>query len=165
MKLIVLNMPSRPSHAATVPMPSAPGAQQSAASVSDQTFVALLRAYRAAGGIARSEELRRRAEATRRDATRYVGDLPDPDGSVNFTWNDMQWWPLFQFDAEMSVRPEVARIAREFAAAIADWELARWFVTPNDWLGGEVPIDCVSSRSGATLQAARADRFIAVGMT
>ena len=163
MKMNDLNEASPLHYAATVPMPLPLNARQAATSVNDHTFVALLGAYRAAGGIARRDELLRRIAATRRQATRRSSDLPDPDSSVCFAWNGIQWWPLFQFDADMCLRPEVARIARELAAAIADWELALWFVTPNDWLGDQLPIACVSRYRDATLQAARADRFIAVG--
>ncbi|WP_280155851.1 hypothetical protein [Piscinibacter sp. XHJ-5] len=150
-------------YAATVPMPLPANAPQAATAASDSTFAALLGAYRAAGGIARKDEVLRRIAAARPHETRRSSDMPDRDGSVSFFWNGIQWWPLFQFDGDMRVRPEVARIARELAGVIADWELALWFVTPNDWLGDALPIACVSRQRDATWRAARADRFIAVG--
>lgn len=163
MKMNDLSRLWSPQFADTVLVPFLPDARRTAMPASDPTFVTLLAAYRAAGGIARRDEVLRRIAATRRQAQRRGSDLPDATGSVSFAWNGIQWWPLFQFDADMDVRPEVARIAHELAPVIADWELALWFITPNDWLGDRMPIACVSSGSDAAHRAARADRFIAVG--
>jgi hypothetical protein len=149
--------------AATLPMLMEASTRQNPAAVDDHVFIALLTAYRTAGGIARQDELLRRMETTRRLTTRRSSDLPDVDGAVTFMWNGIAWWPLFQFDADMRVRPQVARIAHELAGVFTSWELALWFVTPNDWLGDQLPIACVSRHGDETLQSARADRFIAVG--
>ena len=131
--------------------------------ISDHTFVSLLRAYRAAGGLARREELDRRLVAAHLRATPLRCEPAQPDHWMHFAWRDIRWWPLFQFDAGRRKHPAVAQIVNELNGVLAVWELAQWFVTPNDWLGDELPILCFSRSAEATIQAARADRFIAAG--
>ncbi|MCW5658774.1 MAG: hypothetical protein KIT60_13805 [Burkholderiaceae bacterium] len=135
----------------------------SARQASDGSLVQLFDAYRLADGIADGEGLLRRIATARRHSPERGSDLPDARASVNFSLRGVQWWPLFQFDADMAVRPEVARVARELTSVMADWEVALWFLTPNTWLGDQPPIACVWTQADAALQAARADRFIAVG--
>jgi hypothetical protein len=157
------SLPWAPQFADTVPVALPSDERPAVSPASDSTFVTLLAAYRAAGGLARRDEVLRRLATTRRQARRRRNDLPDPGESVCFEWSGIQWWPLFQFDVDMCMRPAVARIARELAGVLADWELALWFITPNDWLGNRLPIECVSADRDATLHAARADRFVAAG--
>jgi hypothetical protein len=158
-----LNEQSPLRRAATLRMPLQLDVRHAATtSVSDRTMVALFDAYRSTGVVGRDELLRRIAAAATR-STRRGSDVPHRDGSVSFVWRGTHWWPLFQFDVRMSIRLEVARVAGELAAIFADWEFALWFVTPNAWLHDRSPIACVSTDGDATFQAARADRFIAVG--
>jgi hypothetical protein len=135
----------------------------SARQAGDESLVRLFDIYRLAAGIAAGDELLRRIATARRDSAQRGGDLPDTRASVQFVWRGVQWWPLFQFDAGMAVHPEVARVAQELTSFMADWEVALWFVTPNEWLGDRLPIACVWKEGDATLQAARTDRFIATG--
>jgi hypothetical protein len=72
--------------------------------------------------------------------------------------------PIFQFDlATMSLRDGPHRALLELDGVFDDWELARWFVQPNDWLQDAAPIERIENDLTAVLQAARADRFIARG--
>ena len=83
---------------------------------------------------------------------------------VSFRWQSQTLVPLFQFDtAPMSLHAEVADIVRELIPAFDDWETALWFSEPNGWLGGGVPAEMVLRHRGAVLEAARADRFVALG--
>lgn len=122
----------------------------------DEEFLALLRACRRHGGLARPRELLQRG-------------LPWPaaDGEappVRFDWAHQTWLPLFQFEPETtSVRADVLRVVRELGQAFDDWHLARWFVEPNSWLGSRVPLDLMPLDLDAVCNAARADRFVAMG--
>jgi len=129
---------------------------------SDAQLAHLFDTYRLGEGIVDREELLRRMTiAARHMAPR--GDLLDAGPSVSFFWRGVQWWPLFQFDGNMKVRLEVVRVVQELTDIVSDWEIASWFLTPNTWLDDLMPISRVFKDSKAVLQAARADRFIAVG--
>lgn len=122
----------------------------------DEEFLALLRAYRRYGGLARPRELLQRG-------------LPWPGADdeappVRFDWAHQTWLPLFQFKpTTMSVRADVRRVVCELGQAFDDWHLARWFVEPNSWLGGRAPVDQMALELEAVCDAARADRFVAMG--
>ena len=57
----------------------------------------------------------------------------------------------------------MAPLQDELRPVFDDLELALWFVTPNDWLGGARPAFAMHHSLPAVLQAARADRFVAGG--
>jgi hypothetical protein len=129
---------------------------------SDAELAHLFDTYRLGEGIVDSEGLSRRIDQAARHLESRADPL-DPGPSVSFFWRGVQWWPLFQFDGNMKVRLEIACVVREFKDIVSDWEIALWFVTPNTWLDGRLPISRVLKDNKAVLQAARADRFIAVG--
>lgn len=87
--------------------------------------------------------------------TRAVVRLDSP-------WGPM--FPLFQFDLPTaSVVDAMDPLLNELRPVFDDVELALWFVTPNDWLGGARPVSAMHHSLPAVLQAARADRFVAGG--
>jgi hypothetical protein len=57
----------------------------------------------------------------------------------------------------------VRGVTAELTPAFTGWELADWFVEPNNWLDGVSPINELKADPDAVRQAARADRFIAAG--
>lgn len=82
--------------------------------------------------------------------------------SLDSPWGPM--FPLFQFDLPTaSVVDAMAPLLAELTRVFDDVELALWFVTPNDWLGGARPVHAMQHSLPAVLQAARADRFVAGG--
>jgi hypothetical protein len=88
-------------------------------------------------------------------ASRAVISLESPWGPL---------FPLFQFDLPTaSVVDAMAPLLGELRAVFDDAELALWFVSPNDWLGGARPVSAMHHSLPAVLQAARADRFLAGG--
>lgn len=87
--------------------------------------------------------------------TRTVVSLRSPWGPL---------YPLFQFDlSTASVVEAMVPLLDELRPVFEDAELALWFVTPNDWLGGAQPASSMHQSLPAVLQAARADRFVAGG--
>jgi len=79
--------------------------------------------------------------------------------SVSTPWGDML--PLFQFDLHRAiVRQEVAMVRAELRGALADAELALWFVTPNAWLQGAQPALALRTQLP---EARRAARRVAMG--
>ena len=82
--------------------------------------------------------------------------------SLDSPWGPM--FPLFQFDLPTAaVVDAMAPLLDELRPVFDDVELALWFVTPNDWLGGARPVSAMHHSLPAVLQAARADRFVAGG--
>lgn len=82
--------------------------------------------------------------------------------SLDSPWGPM--FPLFQFDLPTaSVVDGMAPLLGELTRVFDDAELALWFVTPNEWLGGARPVLAMHHSLPAVLQAARADRFVASG--
>ena len=127
-------------------------------------FVALLSAYRPSGGVVRADDLSRHV---RSDEPGHLTNLARKlvSGSIlSFSWRQTLWVPLFQFLPDSStIRPGVTRIMDELAGAFDTWEIAVWFVQPNSWLKGQRPLDVLDRLGAEVLQAARADRFVAMG--
>ena len=83
---------------------------------------------------------------------------------ISFSWHSQTLLPLFQFDLEtLQVRPGVPEVIAELREAFDDVELADWFARPNSWLQGSTPANRFGSDLPAVLQAARADRYVALG--
>ncbi len=82
--------------------------------------------------------------------------------SLDGPWGRML--PLFQFDLPRAAVHEAMRpLLSELRGAFEDTELAMWFVTSNDWLAGACPAQVMHTDLHAVRQAARSDRFVAVG--
>jgi hypothetical protein len=78
--------------------------------------------------------------------------------------HDKLWLPLFQFDfAAGLVRPEARYVFSTLAPAFDSGEMVRWFVEPNSGLADESPVRVFMHDPQAVLQAARVDRFVAMG--
>jgi hypothetical protein len=74
-----------------------------------------------------------------------------------------QWLPVFQFDTNLAVRPQVRRLVVELKDTFDATGLVQWFVERNEWLRDRRPIDLVDSEFGEVWNAACADRFVATG--
>ncbi|MEO8279729.1 MAG: hypothetical protein ABI564_08560 [Ideonella sp.] len=116
------------------------------------------------GGVASAEDvallMRRHCEQPVSQLARWIV------GSkiVHFVDQSQTWVPLFQFDLDdMSIRPAVIALLGELGTVMDSDELAAWFVTCNEWLSDEAPIDMMEADFPAVLDAARADRFVTRG--
>lgn len=125
----------------------------------DRQFVAMLRAFRETGGLARGDEV---AELL---AQRQAGDVSRlarwivAREVVAFDWRGELWVPLFQFHlADMALRPQVQQVARSLGGNLSPWDLALWFSTPNPRLQGQLPADVLGSEPLAVLAAAVGER-------
>jgi hypothetical protein len=71
---------------------------------------------------------------------------------------------MFQFDLhDLSVRPQTRMVLADLGSEFDGWARAAWFVQPSCWLHHRRPVDVMDSDLKEVLNAARADRFIAVG--
>ncbi|HZE92735.1 MAG TPA: hypothetical protein VE029_13655 [Rhizobacter sp.] len=130
----------------------------------DNEFVAMLHGFRESGGLARGDEV---ADMLQRIAGHDVSHLARwivTREVLSFQWHRELWVPLFQFNlSDMSLKDGPRRVSAELAPAFDAWNLSRWFVQPNAWLKDRSPLQVISSDASAVFQAARADRFVALG--
>lgn len=127
-------------------------------------FVALLAAYRPTGGTVRADDLSRHLRSEEPGHLTNLARKLVSGSILSFSWRQTLWVPLFQFLPDSSaVRPGVSRIMDELADAFDSWEIAVWFVQPNSWLNGQRPLDVLDRFHADVVQAARADRFVAMG--
>ena len=79
-------------------------------------------------------------------------------------WRESTWIPMAQFHlADMSINRGVRQVRQELGDHFDGWETSSWFVCHNEFLGGRRPLDLVALELPRVLQAAREDRFVAVG--
>jgi hypothetical protein len=139
--------------------------ERSAGDAESRRMAAVELAYRRHGGLASADEVvnmlgrRNHAQPLSRVARWLVaGDV------VSFERQSRTWLPLFQFELRaMALRPEVRVVIRELSGVFDGWELASWFVSPNNWLGNMTPVAALTTLPAVVREAARVDRFIACG--
>jgi hypothetical protein len=127
-------------------------------------FVALLSAYRASGGTVRADDLSRHVRSEEPGHLTNLARKLVSGSILSFSWRETLWVPLFQFEANgCNVKPDVARVVDELTGAFDSWEIAVWFVQPNSSLKGQRPLTLLGKLDAEVLQAARVDRFVAMG--
>ena len=132
--------------------------------VEDKQLIAMVHAHRRTGGLATSDEvvriLRRRSNQPISMVARWIVTR----SVVSFVWKSQTLLPLFQFDlSDMSLCRGTSEVVQELSGAFDDWDLATWFARPNSLLHGAAPVDLIATDPAAVLQAAREDRFVALG--
>lgn len=63
-------------------------------------------------------------------------------------------FPAFQFDVEGQPLPVIKRILDALEGALAGWEVALWFTTPNGYLDGTRPVDALQREPDEVVAAA-----------
>jgi hypothetical protein len=131
---------------------------------SSNGFSALLSAYRSTGGTARGADLARLLEHYRPCDFVSLSRLIALGALFGFEWRATLWIPMFQFDLrDLSMKEAPRQVLQELGRNFDDWTRAAWFVTRSSWLGGQRPVDLLTSRLPEVLDAARADRFVING--
>ncbi len=130
----------------------------------DHQFVEMLNAYRHSGGLARAEELvamlQGRSDGGVSTLARWIVDR----SVICFDWQAQLWVPLFQFEGPaMTLGPHLGAVFAELRGVFDPWQLARWFVLPNESLNGRSPVDVLRRRPVDVIAAARTDRFTTDG--
>ena len=124
----------------------------------------LLAAFRTTGGVVRGDELAMMLEDRKMGDLASLGRAMATDAICSFQWRSAFWIPLFQFDLDkLTVKDGPSKIMQEFKGVFDGWMLAAWFAQPNSWLSGRKPVDLLGSNLPAVFEAARADRYVAVG--
>lgn len=165
MTTVALRPPRAGTHINPVRATPAPLLDESVGGVpSDRDFIAMRTAYRASGGIACGDDLARLLEDHQRGDFISLAKLIVAGDVFGFDRHHTFWVPMFQFELhDLSVKPASRQVLAELGSAFDGWSLATWFVRANCWLNGQRPVDLLDSNRPSVLEAARVDRFIAVG--
>lgn len=124
----------------------------------------LLAAFRKTGGVVRGDELAMMLEDLKMGDVASLGKAMATGEICSFQWRSAFWIPMFQFDLDnLSFKRGHRKILRELTGVFDGWMLAAWFAQPNSWLGGRKPVDLLGSNLSAVHEAARADRYVAIG--
>ncbi len=124
----------------------------------------LLAAFRSTGGVVRGDELAMMLEDLKMGDVASLGRAMASREICSFQWRSAFWVPMFQFDLEsLSFKHGPRKILGELTDVFDEWMLTAWFAQPNSWLGGRKPVDLLGSNLPAVHDAARADRYVAVG--
>jgi len=129
----------------------------------DAEFADMRAAYQAQGGFARGDDLAHVLEDFGRGNLASLGRMVVAGEVFGFEWRHTLWIPMFQFGADLALKPGLKAVLAELASEYDGRRLAEWFVEPNGWLDDARPIDMLDSYPDEVLQAARADRFVATG--
>ena len=132
--------------------------------VSDQQSALLYKAFERSGGVASSDDvallLRSHCDQPVSKLARWIarGEI------LTFVWRSHTLIPLFQFEiGRCGPRDGIAYTILELAAAFDEVDIILWFAKPNALLAHRAPADVALSNMHDVHQAARADRFIALG--
>ncbi|MDH4392544.1 MAG: hypothetical protein QE285_14115 [Aquabacterium sp.] len=148
-------------HAGTaLPDPTAPDAF----APGDHGFIALCRAYRASGGIARGVDLAHWMAGRGQGNSLHLAALIVSRDAFSFQWCGTFWVPMFQFSPLQPAWGDGARqVLGELGPVLDGWSLAVWFASANSWLSGRRPLDLLATNLPLVLAAARADRYVIKG--
>ena len=131
----------------------------------DHQFAGMLNAYRASGGLGRLREILKILKGHDASAALTLAHWILKKKVICFERRSITWLPWFQFrPVDMDPQPDLARVLAELAPVFDRWEMANWFAQPNQWLANCRPVDSINGNPPAVLQAASADRFVAVGL-
>jgi hypothetical protein len=144
--------------------PAAPRQPSSHTTARDRAFVAMQRGLRASGGLARTDEVSRRLHAAAQRGEASLTELIVSGVVFSFYWHNSGWVPLFQFRPAVAAGPVgLSHVLAALAPLYDGWSLALWFSQPNTSLQMRRPADVLAGDGAAVLQAARCDRYVAVG--
>lgn len=130
----------------------------------DETFVEMLAAYRATGGVARAVDIAGSLRHGRDQGLPVIARWIAAGHVVHFQWSGDYWLPVFQFVRPgMSLRPGLTRVLAQLSPVLDAWDVAQWFVHPSPWLGGQRPVSLIATQARHVEEAARADRFALAG--
>lgn len=78
---------------------------------------------------------------------------------LSFAWHGQILLPAFQFESpRMTPNQAIAECSRELGDTVDDEAFAAWFIRPDDGLGGNSPLDLLSSHPDVVIEAAARTR-------
>lgn len=132
--------------------------------VEDRQFSQMEQGLRASGGIVCADHVVRLLRRNSQQPISLLARRIVAREVISFEWRSTLMLPAFQFNLyDMSPRPEVMAVAREFLDVRDNWAISLWFACPNSLLREMAPVDVIDANAGAVLEAARTERWIALG--
>jgi hypothetical protein len=102
----------------------------------DRRFFDVFTSLRPYGGMQSDDELRC-LQAASRSGFSLKSALLERRAFV-LTWRHRLWVPMFQLNQpSLDLSPEVEAVVSELSTVLDGFELAEWFVTPNQWMRDE----------------------------
>ena len=127
-------------------------------------FATIAAAYERHGGVLRADEVAQRMRSQWDQPVSILANLIVSRALITIDWHDDILIPMFQIESHSrGLRPGCKEVIAELKDVMDNWEMARWFVTSDPWLGGQVPVDMLTSSWREVFHAARAARFITRG--
>ncbi len=131
---------------------------------SDEGFVSMREHYSANGGIKNATALAQSHTGGQNGQLNSLANQILIGDVFSFEWRGQLWIPLFQFNPDgLTSRLCVRQVLNELTNVFDGWTMAVWFIQNNVWLANKKPIDLLDMRLSCVLNAARADRYVAVG--
>ncbi len=130
----------------------------------NELFIGMLNAYRPSGGLARAQEVAAKCQPGMRMSKNILANWMFRRKVICFEWQSKIWMPLFQFNLrDMTLQPSLGDALSELVGVLDSWAVANWFSQPNAWLAGAIPADAWATSAPEVIQAARAERYVALG--
>ncbi len=102
--------------------------------------MALLKGFRASGGLMRLDELSALLEHKRPRASAWLDAQRARWAVCEWHWRGQTWLPVCQFDlARARLRPAPGRMARELGLSLSDRGCLLWLATAQVALNGQTP--------------------------
>jgi len=140
----------RPERAMSV-LPAMTGSRPSSSG-----FIAMLKTYRASGGVASGDAVGQLLQDHQRGDYVSLATLIAFGNVFAFEWRGNIWIPMFQLDGrDLSCKPGPGQVRAELPGSSSGWAVAAWFAEPNALLDGRYPVDLMDSNFPAVLDAAR----------
>ena len=128
------------------------------------TLNATLAVFREHGGVAHADEVVECLHPHCKQAMPMLARWIAGRDVMSIDMHGEHWLPLFQFDFGVgSIRPQAHQVFTTLAPAFDAGEMVSWFVEPNVWLNGAAPVSKWWLDAVSVLQAARTDRYVALG--
>lgn len=125
----------------------------------DSRFFNVFHRLRPYGGMQSDDELRCLQAASRSSFSLKAALLERRVFAL--AWRHRLWVPMFQLKQPgLEISPEVEVVVRELSTVLDGYELAEWFVTPNQWMRDEHPIAALQKDPKLVHHASRVSRFV-----
>ncbi|HXD07517.1 MAG TPA: hypothetical protein VN680_15810 [Burkholderiaceae bacterium] len=130
----------------------------------DRQFATMRNAYARTGGLLHADAMTRLMRRHHERPLPMLARWIISREVVSMSYGGQTLIPLFQFEMpSVTPHPNLLPVLQELRPAFDEWELATWFASESEWLGGHAPVDVFATCLPCVLEAARADRFIAKG--
>lgn len=116
----------------------------------------LIADYTSRGGILLAAQVLERLRARRPQPLSVLARWITDRDVISFTFKDRLLLPAFQFQlGDMAVLSPVQESIKALRPMLSDLEIAQWFLMPNNYVGGNRPIECIAEHPEVVERAAR----------